>query len=110
MIVRDFQSVIGRRPASSSWNGSTGCPTRWSPAWAGDRTRRASSIRSSRTPRSSLSAQRPEDGDEGRRPCLQPDPGQAGVLHGSFSYVLRDDDGQTQDVHSISAGLDYPGV
>jgi tryptophan synthase beta chain len=32
------------------------------------------------------------------------------VLHGSFSYVLQDADGQTANVHSISAGLDYPGV
>ena len=36
--------------------------------------------------------------------------GAPGVLHGSFSYVLADQDGQTADVHSISAGLDYPGV
>jgi len=36
--------------------------------------------------------------------------GKPGVLHGSYSYVLADDDGQTADVHSISAGLDYPGV
>jgi len=36
--------------------------------------------------------------------------GQPGILHGSFSYVLQDDDGQTQAVHSASAGLDYPGV
>ena len=36
--------------------------------------------------------------------------GQPGILHGSFSYVLQDDDGQTEDVHSASAGLDYPGV
>ena len=36
--------------------------------------------------------------------------GQKGILHGSFSYVLQDDDGQTLDVHSVSAGLDYPGV
>ncbi|MGE3818852.1 MAG: tryptophan synthase subunit beta [Isosphaeraceae bacterium] len=36
--------------------------------------------------------------------------GKPGVLHGSMSYVLQDDDGQTLDVHSISAGLDYPGV
>jgi tryptophan synthase beta chain len=36
--------------------------------------------------------------------------GSPGVLHGSFSYVLQDEDGQTDDVHSISAGLDYPGV
>lgn len=36
--------------------------------------------------------------------------GQPGVLHGTFSYVLQDEDGQTADVHSVSAGLDYPGV
>jgi tryptophan synthase beta chain len=36
--------------------------------------------------------------------------GRPGVLHGSFSYVLQDDDGQTSDVHSVSAGLDYPGT
>ena len=36
--------------------------------------------------------------------------GKPGVLHGSFSYVLQDSDGQTADVHSVSAGLDYPGV
>ncbi len=36
--------------------------------------------------------------------------GAKGVLHGSYSYVLQDADGQTLDVHSISAGLDYPGV
>ena len=36
--------------------------------------------------------------------------GRPGVLHGSLSYVLQDDDGQTLAVHSASAGLDYPGV
>jgi tryptophan synthase beta chain len=36
--------------------------------------------------------------------------GHPGVLHGSFSYVMQDEDGQTCDVHSVSAGLDYPGV
>ncbi len=36
--------------------------------------------------------------------------GRPGVLHGSLSYVLQDTEGQTSDVHSISAGLDYPGV
>jgi tryptophan synthase beta chain len=35
---------------------------------------------------------------------------QAGVLHGTRSFVLQDDDGQTVESHSISAGLDYPGV
>jgi tryptophan synthase beta chain len=36
--------------------------------------------------------------------------GKPGVLHGAFSYVLQDEDGQTASVHSVSAGLDYPGV
>jgi tryptophan synthase beta chain len=36
--------------------------------------------------------------------------GKPGVLHGAYSYVLQDADGQTSDVHSVSAGLDYPGV
>lgn len=36
--------------------------------------------------------------------------GKPGVLHGSYSFVMQDEDGQTSDVHSISAGLDYPGV
>lgn len=36
--------------------------------------------------------------------------GSPGVLHGSYSYVLQNEDGQTDDVHSASAGLDYPGV
>lgn len=36
--------------------------------------------------------------------------GSPGVLHGSYSYVMQDEDGQTSPVHSISAGLDYPGV
>ena len=36
--------------------------------------------------------------------------GRVGVLHGSRSYVLQDDDGQILEAHSISAGLDYPGV
>jgi tryptophan synthase beta chain len=36
--------------------------------------------------------------------------GTVGVLHGSMSYVLQNDDGQIAEAHSISAGLDYPGV
>lgn len=36
--------------------------------------------------------------------------GRPGVLHGAMSYLLQDADGQIQEAHSISAGLDYPGV
>jgi tryptophan synthase beta chain len=36
--------------------------------------------------------------------------GTEGILHGSLSFVLQDDDGQISEAHSVSAGLDYPGV
>ena len=36
--------------------------------------------------------------------------GRLGVLHGNATYLLQDDDGQIQEAHSISAGLDYPGI
>ncbi|MDA3947293.1 MAG: tryptophan synthase subunit beta [Helicobacteraceae bacterium] len=36
--------------------------------------------------------------------------GRPGVLHGQMSYLLQDQDGQIQEAHSISAGLDYPGI
>jgi tryptophan synthase beta chain len=36
--------------------------------------------------------------------------GRPGVLHGNRTYLLMDDDGQIEEAHSISAGLDYPGI
>ena len=42
--------------------------------------------------------------------CASITQGQPGVLHGAMSYLLQDPDGQVLETHSISAGLDYPGV
>ncbi|MEO1090839.1 MAG: tryptophan synthase subunit beta [Pseudomonadota bacterium] len=50
------------------------------------------------------------DGVETGRHAAALNAGSAGVLHGSKSYLLQDDDGQVIEPHSISAGLDYPGV
>ncbi|MBQ1073057.1 tryptophan synthase subunit beta [Micromonospora sp. C31] len=50
------------------------------------------------------------DGVETGRHAASITGGSAGVLHGTRTYVLQDDDGQTCESHSISAGLDYPGV
>ena len=36
--------------------------------------------------------------------------GRPGILHGNRTYLIQDDDGQILDAHSISAGLDYPGI
>ncbi|GAA0954524.1 tryptophan synthase subunit beta [Kribbella koreensis] len=50
------------------------------------------------------------DGYETGRHAATITAGQVGVLHGARSYLLQDEDGQTIESHSISAGLDYPGV
>ncbi len=47
-----------------------------------------------------------KSGNHGATLCA----GSEGVLHGSLSYVLQDTDGQICEAHSVSAGLDYPGV
>ncbi|GAA4190515.1 tryptophan synthase subunit beta [Microbacterium oryzae] len=50
------------------------------------------------------------DGVDTPRHAASIERGRPGVLHGARTYVLQDDDGQTVESHSISAGLDYPGV
>jgi len=49
------------------------------------------------------------EGLEGKHGCSL-EKGSPGVLHGQLSYLLQDEDGQIQEAHSISAGLDYPGI
>lgn len=54
-----------------------------------------------------------EAGGEGDAPCRNAATlglGEPGILHGAYSYLLQNDDGQIQPTHSVSAGLDYPGV
>ena len=50
------------------------------------------------------------DGVDTERHAASIERGRPGVLHGARTFVLQDDDGQTTESHSISAGLDYPGV
>ena len=50
------------------------------------------------------------DGMDTMRHAATLNKGKVGVLHGAKSYMLQDEDGQTVESHSISAGLDYPGV
>ncbi len=50
------------------------------------------------------------EGIEGGRHGASLVAGREGILHGAFSSVLQDEDGQIMEAHSISAGLDYPGV
>jgi len=50
------------------------------------------------------------DGIETGRHAATLNQGRVGVLHGNRTYILQDADGQVQETHSVSAGLDYPGV
>lgn len=50
------------------------------------------------------------EGLETGRHCATLERGRPGVLHGAYSFTLQDDEGQIGESHSISAGLDYPGV
>jgi tryptophan synthase beta chain len=50
------------------------------------------------------------EGLDGQRHSATLTAGRPGVLHGSLSYLLQDADGQVSPAHSVSAGLDYPGV
>ncbi|MEO2023267.1 MAG: tryptophan synthase subunit beta [Pirellulaceae bacterium] len=110
-IVRDFQSVIGSEARQQCLDrfeqlpelivacvgGGSNAAGMFYP-FIGDREVRLVGV---------------EAGGRGDQPGQHASPlsfGQPGVLHGSYSYVMQDEDGQTCDVHSISAGLDYPGV
>lgn len=111
LIVRDFQSVIGREAREQSLvrigklpdlvvacvGGGSNAAGMFYP-FIGDKDVKLLGV---------------EAGGRGAKAGDHASPlsyGTPGVLHGSYSYVMQDDDGQTCDVHSISAGLDYPGV
>ena len=110
-IVRDFQSVIGRETRQQSQQ-IFGSPPDVVIACVGGGSNAAGMFYPF-SDDTQVELVGVEAGGRGRRPGQHASPlsyGQPGVLHGSYSYVMQDDDGQTLDVHSISAGLDYPGV
>ncbi len=102
-MVREFHRVIGTEAVCPVRRASSADrPTWWSPAWAADRTQRASS-RGSSIPRPNSIGVEPAGGAAVGR-------GVPGVVHGMLSYLMQDEFGQVSEAHSISAGLDYPGV
>lgn len=111
MMVRDFQAVIGREARKQCLDAETRLPNEVIACVGGgsnsagmfypfvdDETVALTGVEAG--------GRGPTPGDHASTLTY----GNKGVLHGSYSYVLQDEDGQTQDVHSISAGLDYPGV
>ncbi|MCA9039923.1 MAG: tryptophan synthase subunit beta [Planctomycetaceae bacterium] len=110
-IVRDFQSVIGKEARQQCLEETGRLPDEVIACVGGGSN--AAGMFYPFVEDDSVQLTGVEAGGRGPQPGQHASPlsyGRKGVLHGSFSYVMQDDDGQTCDVHSISAGLDYPGV
>ncbi len=111
VIVRDFQSVIGRETIEQSRRQLGRLPEVVVACVGGGSN--AAGMFYPFVDEPGVELVGVEAGGRSSRPGEHASPlsnGQPGVLHGSFSYVMQDEDGQTCDVHSVSAGLDYPGV
>jgi tryptophan synthase beta chain len=111
VIVRDFQSVIGRETIEQSRRQLGRLPEVVVACVGGGSN--AAGMFYPFVDEPGVELVGVEAGGRSSKPGEHASPlsyGQPGVLHGSFSYVMQDEDGQTCDVHSISAGLDYPGV
>ncbi|MEE2684992.1 MAG: tryptophan synthase subunit beta [Planctomycetota bacterium] len=110
-IVRDFQSVIGRETREQCLERFESLPDLVVACVGGGSN--AAGMFSPFIADTEVALLGVEAGGRSDQPGDHASPlsfGQPGVLHGSYSYVMQDEDGQTCDVHSISAGLDYPGV
>ena len=111
MIVRDFQSVIGQEARAQCLESLGHLPNEVIACVGGGSN--AAGMFYPFVEDYDVALTGVEAGGRGSGPGDHASPlsyGVKGVLHGSYSYVLQDEDGQTLDVHSISAGLDYPGV
>jgi tryptophan synthase beta chain len=111
MIVRDFQSVIGRETRAQCLDRYGRLPDVVVACVGGGSN--AAGIFAPFVADSGVKLVGVEAGGRGPEAGNHAAPlshGTPGVLHGSLSYVLQDPSGQTADVHSCSAGLDYPGV
>jgi tryptophan synthase beta chain len=111
LIVRDFQSVIGRETIEQSRR-QLGRLPELIVACVGGGSNSAGMFYPF-VEQQGVELVGVEAGGRSSKPGDHASPlsyGRPGVLHGSYSYVMQDEDGQTCDVHSVSAGLDYPGV
>jgi tryptophan synthase beta chain len=111
MMVRDFQSVIGRE-ARAQVLAETGALPAAVVACVGGGSNAMGAFHAFVTDADVelIGAEAAGYGIESGKHAASLSAGRVGVLHGSKSYVLQDAHGQISEAHSISAGLDYPGV
>jgi tryptophan synthase beta chain len=111
MMVRDFQSVIGRETRQQALEQCGRLPDAVVACVGGGSNAMGIFYPFLEDEGVELhGAEAAGEGIETGRHAASLTAGRVGVLHGSRSYVLQDEDGQILEAHSISAGLDYPGV
>ena len=110
-IVRDFQAVIGREAREQTMNRVGGLPAAVV-ACVGGGSNAMGIFHAFRDDEEVelIGVEAAGEGLATGRHAASLVAGKPGVLHGSLSYLLQDDDGQVAPAHSVSAGLDYPGV
>jgi tryptophan synthase beta chain len=111
LMVRDFQSIVGRETKAQMLEQSGKLPDCVVACVGGGSN--AAGIFSAFLDDADVKLIGVEAAGEGLEPgrhAATLTAGAPGILHGMRTYVLQDDDGQTMPVHSVSAGLDYPGV
>ena len=110
-LVRDFQSVIGREARAQLLERFGQLP-RTVVACVGGGSNAMGIFAAFLTDRDVelVGVEAAGEGLDTRRHAASLGRGRPGVFHGSLSYLLQDADGQVQPAHSVSAGLDYPGV
>jgi tryptophan synthase beta chain len=110
MMVRDFQSVIGREARSQIMRLEGRMPDCAVACVGGGSNAMGLFAPFLHDPVRLVGVEAAGRGIETGRHCATLGKGTPGVLHGSLSLLLQDTDGQVLPTHSISAGLDYPGV
>ncbi len=111
VMVRDFQAVIGREARRQVLRQSGGLPAALVACVGGGSNALGLFHAFVTDPGVRLvGVEAGGEGVPGTRHAATLSAGVPGILHGSLSYLLQDEDGQVLPAHSISAGLDYPGV
>ncbi len=110
MMVRNFQSVIGQEAYLQFQELTGGLPTHIVAPVGGGSNSMGIFFAFRNDPVALIGVEAAGEGIDTGKHAATITSGVKGILHGSLSYLLQDDDGQVMPAHSVSAGLDYPGV
>ena len=110
MMVRDFQSVIGREVREQSLAQAGKLPDTLVACIGGGSNAIGLFYPFLEESTACIGVEAAGAGLDGQEHAASLSKGRPGILHGNKTYLLQDEDGQIMETHSISAGLDYPGI